>query len=403
MGARFDAVIAGGGMAGLSLAIRLLEQCPGLRLAVVDREHADHPHKHWSYWSDDPAGELPASVAARIPLPTWRRMQVAGPGFARTRSLGDLAYATVSSRRFEHEARAQLVEHPDVTLCEDEIGDFEADAAGCTVVGARRRLRGDFVFQSCRMPRDLRARVRSPVLQHFGGWVVHTERPVFDASSFTMMDFDVAQRDGPTFMYRLPFGPDRALLETTTFSARPSAHADYDAALREELTGRWGLAPSEVTIERREYGVIPMFDRGLVQRPHPRLFSIGVAGGMAKPTTGFAFVRTQRQTAHLADTWRAHGRPSALPAPARRFAFYDALLLDLIHRRPGVATHVFHRLLASADVEAMLRFLDEGSSLREEAAIFARLPWGPFLRAVPRGLITRAAPPLSALEPAASR
>ena len=46
---------------------------------------------------------------------------------------------------------------------------------------------------------------RSEILQHFRGWHIKSETPVFDPETVTLMDFDVSQEQGLHFMYVLPF------------------------------------------------------------------------------------------------------------------------------------------------------------------------------------------------------
>ena len=48
------------------------------------------------------------------------------------------------------------------------------------------------------------ARIRHPLRQHFGGWEVTTQRPIFDPHVATLMDFDTEQFGATAFFYVLP-------------------------------------------------------------------------------------------------------------------------------------------------------------------------------------------------------
>jgi hypothetical protein len=73
--------------------------------------------------------------------------------------------------------------------------------------------------------------------QHFIGWFVKTEHPVFDADSALMMDFSVEQRGNTRFMYVLPTSPQEALVEYTLFSDTLLSEREYEQAISEYLEG----------------------------------------------------------------------------------------------------------------------------------------------------------------------
>ena len=76
-----------------------------------------------------------------------------------------------------------------------------------------------------------------PVLQqHFLGWFIKTETPVFDAETATFMDFSIAQKGNTRFMYVLPFSETEALVEYTLFSENVLEKSEYEAAIEDYIT-----------------------------------------------------------------------------------------------------------------------------------------------------------------------
>jgi lycopene beta-cyclase len=370
-------LIAGAGCAGLSLALRLRRHAPNVPLVLIDQAHGGHPHKLWSFWSTHPEAVLPVPV----PLHSWGRLRAAAPGWARTSELGELRYCTVRSEAFEAAALAALRADAGVTIRTGRVRAVRSSGSSAEVVLDEEVLRGSYAFQSCLVPGG--PAPRYPVWQHFGGVVVRTRGRFFDDSCVTLMDFDVPQQAGPTFLYELPFRGDEALVEHTVFSAERMAPAAHRAALALALEAR-GVPVERVV--REEWGAIPMFERRPSQRRGPRAFNVGVVGGMAKPTTGYAFLRIQQQTEHFARTLAA-GRPTPLPDPPWRLRAYDTALLDLIHRAPAQATAALTSLLRTTEGAAVLRFLDERPSVRDELGIiFGSLPWWPLIQSAPAAL-----------------
>ena len=174
----------------------------------------------------------------------------------------------------------------------------------------------------------------------------------------------------------LPFSEREALFEYTVFSPTPMEASAYDAALRTLVTQRIGESWKVV---RTEYGVLPMEERLLRGRWGQRIFNIGAVGGAMKPSTGYAFSRIQRQAHQLARTW-AEGTPKSLRPGPSRFAQYDALLLRVLMEEPERGVQIFRTLFQTTDFATVLRFLDEQTSVAEEAKLLLSLPWGPFLR-----------------------
>jgi lycopene beta-cyclase len=243
----------------------------------------------------------------------------------------------------------------------------------------RELLVGRWVFQSILRPAPVTP-TRSALLQHFGGWEVETEEPLFDPSTFTLMDFTVEQRGAVAFRYVLPTAPNRALVEHTIFSPERQPREAYDHELSTFLDRR----TTGYRIVRTEYGAIPMRDGVLPQQSGACVFNLGTVGGMTKPTTGYTFLRIQEQVESLVQGLVTTGRPTPLPDRPRRFAWYDQLLLQILTGTPHLGRSIFSRLFQAQSTEEILTFLDERSTPLQEAKLFWSLPWAPFLQAAVR-------------------
>ena len=123
-------------------------------------------------------------------------------------------------------------------------------------------------------------------VQHFVGLEVETERPVFDPSVATLMDFRVMDGDDIRFMYVLPLDERRALVEDTFFGGAPRPESEYVDAIAEYLDERLDAGPWRET--HRERGAIPMRTVRPQAPDAPRVALIGVRAGMARPSTGYA-------------------------------------------------------------------------------------------------------------------
>jgi lycopene beta-cyclase len=382
---RFDAdlIIAGAGCAGLSALSHVLRSpARDRRIVVIDRDFEPGDDRTWSFWGSSNAPF--AHLADR----RWERVHVRFPGWENTERLrrrgadspaGSRSYMRVRRRDYDREVLGEALARPNVRFVAQDIVDIRDDHDGGVISLPEGELRAPVVFQSARLsPSNRDQIVRHPLRQHFGGWEVRTERPVFDPQVVTLMDFDTDQHDGTAFFYVLPDAPDRALVEHTLFSLHTRRREFYDEHIRAHLDR---LGAGDVTVTRTEYGVIPMEDRPLQQRWGEHVWNIGTVGGMTKPTTGYTFQRIHDQTRHLVSAWASTGVPSPLPGPSRRYRFADRTLLNILHHHPERGRPIFERLFRSTPIDDVLSFLDEDTTLAEDARMVSRLPWLPFLRA----------------------
>lgn len=392
---RFDAdlIIAGAGCAGLSALSNVLRSpARNRRIVVVDRDFEPGDERTWAFWGTSNAPF--AHLADR----RWDRVLVRFPGWEATgrlrrphadRPTGRRTYMRVRQRDYDREVLDEAAARPNVRFVAQDIVDISDGDDGGVIHLPEGELRAPVVLQSARLsPSDRDQPVRHPLRQHFGGWEVRTEHPVFDPQVVTLMDFDTDQHDGVAFFYVLPDAPDHALIEHTLFSLEPRERAFYDSHVRAQLEQ---LGAGEVTVTRTEYGSIPMEERPLSQRWGDHVWNIGTVGGMTKPTTGYTFQRIHAQTRHLVSTWATDGVPSPRPRAPWRYGFADRTLLHILHHHPERGRPIFERLFRTTTIDDVLSFLDEDTTLAQDAAMMAKLPLLPFLRAGATELAAEAA------------
>ena len=391
-----DLIIAGAGCAGLSALWHALHSSGrDQRILVIDRSFEPVDDRTWAFWG------TPTTPFASLADRTWDQVRVRFPGWESTQQLRGPQWPVESTRRsytrvrrrdYDRAILDEARRRPNVRFIAQDIVDIRDEPTGGVVQLAEGEVRAPVVFQSARhSPDGEAAPVRHPLRQHFGGWEVRTERPVFDPSVVTLMDFDTRQHDGTSFFYVLPEQRDRALVEHTMFSLEPRSDEFHDCQIRARLDA---MGAGDVTIERREYGSIPMEDRSLAQRWGDHIWNIGTVGGRTKPTTGYTFQRIHAQTRHLVDGWASGRALQPLADAPARFAFADRILLNILHRHPEQGRPIFERLFRTTSIDDVLTFLDEQSTPAADARMMGRLPWTPFLRAACSELVAATTAPM---------
>jgi lycopene beta-cyclase len=105
------------------------------------------------------------------------------------------------------------------------------------------------------------------------------------ASEPTVMDVPADQAGGFEFLYELPFGPHRVLLEYTRFHEDPACDQGRADQLIEARLAAAGVDAAEVV--RTERGCLPM-PYARTARGDPRVIAGGYAGGWYHAATGYS-------------------------------------------------------------------------------------------------------------------
>ncbi|MEQ1501378.1 MAG: lycopene cyclase family protein [Myxococcota bacterium] len=359
----WDHGFAGAGIAACLLARRVVRDGLGSVL-LVDRPGRDP--RTLAFWTDGPT-PLDDAIVHR-----WSALRVVGAGVDRTVALGDSTYGIVRADTLRARARAEVV------AAGGRVVDGEVTAvvdgpegAAIEVDGARYPAR--WVYDA---RRELPPPSAGRLLQSFVGWWVETDDDRFDPTVATLMDFRAAQEPGGVrFFHVLPTSARRALVTGVNFAPdpRPVAVDQYLEAL--------GVPRWRVTGEER--GVTPMDARRIERRAGPHTLRIGVAGGLLKPSTGYALTRMLADADRVADHLRTAGDPFAPSTPrAWSWRALDAVLLRLVARRGPDAAEVFVALFTRNPIDRVLRFLDERATVGELVRLVLGLPhWGWFARA----------------------
>ncbi|GMV44163.1 MAG: lycopene cyclase [Myxococcales bacterium] len=372
---RFDLLIAGAGCAGLSLAVQLATQgLAGRRVLVVDPRLSHGRDRTFCFW-DVARHPFEDAVSHR-----WSRWRVAAPGGTHVATSTRHAYCHLPGDAFYRAALDRLGREPDITVrLGVGVEALREDPSGIVAHTTAGAIRCELAFDGrpLRLPPAPAGEVR--LLQHFGGRLVRTEEPIFDPSTVTLMDFDLPLR-GAHFMYALPFDEHTALVEDTWMTATPGASYDQhmDEWLRRAGASRW-----EVLGEER--GVLPMTTERLAP-PGLRVVPIGLRGGAARPSTGYAFLAIQRTAAELARqvlSGTAHPRVEAHSRTTERL---DRIFLDHLARSPDGAPDLFLSLFSKAPADAVVRFLSEVGTPSDVLAVMRACPSLPFARAALRQL-----------------
>ncbi len=379
MSQHYDYLIAGAGCAGLSLAWRLVRSGLGdAKILILDPDPKRSNDRTWCFWqSEEP--DLPC-----LPSRVWDRLEVLTFAGELDLQIAPFRYYHVNGQDYYDQIRETLAAHPQVTWRQERVLTFQEQGGHVEVMTQVAAYTATWAFSSIRteIPSPKKSRDWGDQVQHFAGWFIETEHPVFDPDKVVFMDFTVEQEEDVRFYYVLPFSETKALVEFTVFSREAWREEAYEPFLEDYLARLQAKGSGSIQLEGKEKGAIPMTTDVPDRWQQPRVMRIGLAGGSARAGTGYAFSYIQRETQQIVDSLARYGRPILKKSHTTRHMFYDSLLLYLVDRRGGRMHEIFGQLFRRQPAARVLRFLGEDSSWSEEFWIMARLPWAPFLRAL---------------------
>ena len=357
---REDVVIVGGGLAGLSLAMRLAET-GRRRVRVLERRREYTEDRTFSAFHTGEEHLFTSCIAHR-----WNRWSVRDGARQVERHAPTRAYETIFATPIYELAQAALAKSPQAQL---ELGvsvrALVPRSEGTDVVlDDGRTLHARDVIDA--RPAPLEETPETPRFwQHFEGWFVETERPAFDPGVAMLMDFRPC-RDGIHFVYVLPFSEREALVEDTYFDQRRSG--DYRPTLEKELAE---VGPYRVT--RTESGCLPM-STGRAAAAPGQVARVGLGGAATKPSTGYAFMFTQRQVATMARALDAGERPRTQPPRSAWKMSLDDVFLSYLRRHPERGPALFLRMFERNSADVVARFLMERTTRAEDVALMLTMP-----------------------------
>lgn len=382
--AKYDVIIAGGGLSGLSLAWYLAKGGYKGEVLVVDSTFAPVDDKTWCFWTDE---EPPFK---EIIYKKWKKTWVSVLDYSTFRYLSDYSYYCIRSCDFKELVLRELRKLKNFDLLEENILDFSANKKKAVMLTKNGdSYLANTIFQSALPPKDMdRSKIKYPLIQHFLGWEVKTKEEVFDPETFTIMDFDNDFSPGVGFMYVLPYHQNKALLEFTVFSPDVLKKKEYKKRIRNYLYHTYGIEDSGYEIIRKEYGEIPMEDRPYVPFYDSNIINLGSVGGQTKPSTGYTFTSVQKYTQKVADQLINSERPHPPQPTPLKYQFYDLWLLHILANSTNDSLRIFKSLYKKNTLDELFRFLNEDTSFTQDLKIMSTVPYTPFFKAIGSNLFS---------------
>ncbi|MBC7720419.1 MAG: lycopene cyclase [Pedobacter sp.] len=355
--------------------MRLLQE-PTLnqkKILVLDQSPKTKNDRTWCFW------EQQNGLFETIVHHQWQEIKFLSNQFSAQINIAPYTYKMLRGIDFYNYVINYAKQFTNVEFRYEKVDYVSTEKHKASAIVANETFTSDYIFNSILFEKCTISKGKYYLLQHFKGWVIKTKQPSFDPTKATFMDFTVSQKHGTTFMYVLPTSPTEALVEYTLFTEELLQQSDYENALKNYILTT--LKITDYTIEHEEFGIIPMTNINFPKH-NGRLINIGIAGGQAKGSSGYAFQFIQKRTAQIVASLIKYNHPfTANTFADKKFHLYDSVLLNVLHHKKLNGDKIFADIFEKNTPKTIFKFLDNESNLLEDLQIMNSVPTTIFFKA----------------------
>lgn len=372
----YDFIIIGAGAAGLLLANAMGndDYFANKRILLLDKDAKNTNDRTWCFWEKED-GDFDTILHKK-----WPQIYFAGKELKLSKSISPYEYKMLKGIDFYNHFLKKLKSHSNITFTQEKVNAIIEKKDEVLIKTNHNEYTSNQVFNSIFDYKKVTQQEIYPVLQqHFLGWFVKSKQAIFKKDEATFMDFSIPQKGNTRFMYVLPFSENEALVEYTLFSENVLEKEEYELAISSYLKDK--LAIDSYDITEVEKGNIPMTCFNFSAANSNKILNIGIAGGWAKPSTGYTFYNSTKKVKELTYYLKS-GKPLSKFSRKTRFWYYDLLLLDILKKDNSLGQSIFEAMFKKRDPQLILKFLDEETTFWEELRLIWACPKLPFIKAL---------------------
>lgn len=379
---QYDYIITGAGCAGLSLLMRILQE-PSLNkksILVIDEQPKNKNDRTWCFWEQE-KGLFDEIVHHR-----WQELKFDSAYYSSVFSIAPYSYKMIQGLDFYNHVINFAKQFPNVAFRYEKVIGVTTENDFAVVQLTNEKIYSSYIFNSILFEQPVLHKNTYYLLQHFKGWVIETKEPCFNINTATFMDFTVRQKHSTTFMYVLPISETKALVEYTLFTKELLEQDEYTIALKKYIAEK--ITTQDYTVVHEEFGIIPMTNY-LFPRHNNNVIYIGIAGGQAKGSSGYAFNFIQKRTAKIVESLLQNNHPFVSRSFSdKKFHLYDSVLLNVLYNKKIEGAAVFSAIFQKNKPQTVLQFLDNQSNFLQDLKIMSSVPTSIFLPAAFREMLS---------------
>ena len=363
----YDYIICGAGASGLILVSSMINDkyFSNKKILLIEKENKNLNDRTWSFW-EEKNGKFDELLSK-----SWSFAKFKSSNTNLKFNLDPFIYKTIRSSDFYKKLFGKIKLSKQIKIQNLEVKKIISKKNKVFVHTNSEEFVGKYVFSSILDKTKLKNSSFPYLIQHFEGWFIKTEKPLFNDNEATLMDFSIKQKNDTRFIYILPFKSNEALVEFTLFSKSILKKPEYEKVLKQYMTSK-GINNYEIL--EKEKGIIPMTCYPFEKHNDSRLLFIGTAGGWTKASSGYTFKNIINKTELLINFLKKENDLKKFNNKSR-FNFYDLILIDVLYNFNHLGNKIFSSLFMNNKPNKVFKFLDETTTFLDELKIMYSFPW----------------------------
>jgi len=374
----FDYIIAGGGLAGLSLAYHLSNSPLSSKdVLIIDSSAKNANDKTWCYWSENEEDDF-----SKIVEKEWSKIGVQGLNqVQQVIEIDPYKYKKIKSEDWYKFIKNHLKNFPNFQFLQADIEDIFYAGLGVMVNTSKGKfMANQKVFDSI-SPFPFEIENPDDLKQHFVGWTIESNFPAFKADVAQIFDFRVGMGMDAEFIYFLPTNSHTALVEHTLFSGELKPKDYYEEKIKNYLLANFNLGEDDYRILEKEEGIIPMIELNIPQNLYQKWIKIGTAGGFVKSSTGYSFYQTQQILKEMVKNLASKNYKAELISKPFFKRWLDATFLDVMGNPTIESNPILLQLFEKNNPQILLKFLQGDGDNSDDLSVMLSVPKLTFMKA----------------------
>lgn len=355
---RFDIIIIGAGLSGLTLARELIKKT-SKKILLLEKEGNKKKDKNWSYWN------IPKNCFSDKFDFSWKKIKIKNGEEKIIKIAEKIKYLNISSETF-YDDSLRIIRNSDncKILFNQDIDYIYDDIKNVKVKLENNEYYSDLVFDS----RPNLSSSNNKLIQHFFGIEVSSNSAVFDNETVTLMDFQ-KNEEATHFFYLLPFSNKKALVETTYFSRKKFSSDKYIKDINNYLKKNY--PGSKFKFGFKEFGIIPMFRE--INKPFSKkVIKIGLSNNWSRTSTGYAFQNSFKNSEQIVNSIMNNRLINVKTKYLT--VILDKIFCRFLEKYPKDSPNLFFTFFKKLKLRTIVNFLTDNYTILDILLILKSLP-----------------------------
>ena len=354
---KFDIIIIGFGLSGITLLLELLKRT-NKKVLILEKKKKLERDKTWCFWNK------PSNIFTKKYRNSWKKIIIMYDNKKISKYDESISYNQIYSDDLYNYGKKTLRQSKNSKLLLGQnIKKITENPHGISIESNNKNYLAKYVFDST--PSKL---ISGKLVQHFCGVEVEANKDIFKTQEVTLMNFQ-KKKENIHFFYILPFTKKRALVESTYISNLIFEKNKYLSDIKKFLKDNYPYVSFKS--KYTEIGVIPMH-RLKNEDSLNNFFKIGAANNWARMSSGYAFQNSFKHSREIVESLINNQRIRI--KEKKLTILLDKIFCKFLQDYPNEAKKVFLIFFEKLKIHTIVKFMNDDYNIFDVIRILLVLP-----------------------------